>query len=263
MASEMIQYVLKRGRAYRCLDCNYVENKSRMMLHYYDKHVLEYQIPFTCVPCVFKTGERKKLDRHLESPNHREKVTLDMESMSTLISQTPRYIKEGEDIEKLSKEDSARHWMGVSQVAGEKVGESPSQVEDIRGQLLCTEPMVLTPPQSQEEGSSVPRREFEERGTQTEQVPREEDKLEKKLDGLRAEVAEALTGLFQYMEQLKTLNNEQSDLITRLNTKLDQAETREREARGKEREDRGRRNERDRRTVRSRSRGHEKSRDRH
>ena len=211
MASEMIQFVLKRGRAYRCLDCNFVENKSRMMLHYYDKHVLEYQIPFTCVTCVFKTGERKRLDRHLESPNHREKVALDMESMSTLISQTPRYIKEGEDIEKLSKEDSAMHWMGVSQVTGEKVGESPSQVEDIRGQLLCTEPMVLTPPQSQEEGSSVARREFEERETQTKQVPGIVDRMEEKLDGLRTEVAEALTSVFQYMEQLKTINNQQSE----------------------------------------------------
>ena len=83
------------------------------------------------------------------------------------------------------------------------------------------------------------------------------------LDGLRAEVTEALTSVFQYMEQLKTPNNEQSELITRLNTKLDQAETREREARGKEREDRERRNERDRRTDRDRSRGHERSRDRH
>ena len=242
MASDMIQYVLKRGRAYRCLDCNYIENKSRMMLHYYDKHVLDYQIPFTCMPCVFKTGERKKLDRHLESPNHREKVALDMESMSTLISQSPHYIKEGEDIKKLSKEDSAKHWMGVSQVTGKKAGESPSQVEDIRGQLLCTEPMVLTLPQSQEEGSSVARRKFEERETQTEQVPRKEDKMEEKLDSLRAEVAEALTSVFQYMEQLKTINNQQSELITRLNNKLDQAETREREAREKEREDQGRRN---------------------
>ena len=87
--------------------------------------------------------------------------------------------------------------------------------------------------------------------------------MEVKLDGLRAEVAEALTSVFQYMEQLKTINNQQSELITRLNAKLDQAETREREAREKGREDRERRNERDRRMVRDRSRGHEKSRDRH
>ena len=64
----------------------------------------------------------------------------------------PWYIKEVEDIEKLSKGDSAKHWMGVSQVTGsEKAGESP-QVEDIRGQLLRTKPMMLTPPQGQEEG---------------------------------------------------------------------------------------------------------------
>ena len=68
--------------------------------------------------------------------------------------------------------------MGVSQVRGEKAGESP-RVEDIRGQLICTEPMVLTPPQSQEEGSSVARKEFKERETQTEQGPGREDRIEK------------------------------------------------------------------------------------
>lgn len=268
MASEMIQYVLKRGRAYRCLNCNYIENKSRMMLHFYDKHVLEYQIPFTCVPCVFKTGERKKLDRHLESPNHRQKVDLDMEGMTTLISQTPRHIKEGEDIEKLSKEDSARHWMGVSQVTGgENAGESPSQVEDIRGQLLRTEPMVLTPPQSQEEGISAKRKEFVESETQTERVPGKEERIEKKLDELKSEVAEALTNMFQYIDQLKTINNQQSELITRLNAKLDRVDERE-EARARDREDRQRRSrehergERDRRVVRDRSRGRERSRER-
>ena len=147
MASEMLQFVVKRGRAYRCDPCAYVENKSRTTLHFYNRHVLEHEIPYACVQCEFKTGDRKKLDRHLESPNHREKVDIQLEGLSVLVSQTPRFIQEGTDIVKLTKEDSARHWMGVSQVMGDDEAESShSRPEDIRGQLLRTEPMVLTPP---------------------------------------------------------------------------------------------------------------------
>ena len=50
-------------------------------LHFYNHHVPDYQIPYACVPCAFKTGIRKKPDRHLESPNHREKVYLQGESV--------------------------------------------------------------------------------------------------------------------------------------------------------------------------------------
>ena len=115
--------------------------------------MLEHEIPYGCVQCEFKTGDRKKPDRHLESPNHREKVDLQLESLSVLVSQTPRFIQEGTDIMRLSKEDSARHWMGVSQVMGyDGAEDSPSRPEDIRGQLLRTEPMVLTLPEPGEGG---------------------------------------------------------------------------------------------------------------
>ena len=69
--------------------------------------------------------------------------------------------------------------------------------------------------------------ETEEKEVQTEQVPGKEDRMEEKLDGLKAEVAEALTRVFQYMEQLKTINLSQEQLILRLNAKLDKAEERE------------------------------------
>ena len=58
-------------------------------------------------------------------------------------------------------------------------------------------------------------------------MPGKEDRIEKKLDELKSEVAEALTNMFQYIDQLKTINNQQSELITRLNNKLDKAEERE------------------------------------
>ena len=90
--------------------------------------------------------------------------------------------------------------------------------------------------------------------------------MEEKQDGLKVEVAEALTSVFQYMKQLKTINLSQKQLILRLNTMLDQAETRE-EARGRDLEDRQRRSrdhemgERHRRVVRDRSRGRDRSRE--
>ena len=105
--------------------------------------------------------------------------------------------------------------------------------------------------------------ETEEKEVQTEQVPGKEDRMEEKLDGLKAE---ALTSVFQYMEQLKTINLSQEQLILRLNAKLDKAEERE-EARGRDREYRQRRSrdhgsrDRDSRVVRDRSRGRDRSRE--
>ena len=50
-----------------------------------------------------------------------------------------------QDLVKLSKEDSARHWMGVSQVVETQVGDTSAEEEDIMSQLLRTEQMQLTP----------------------------------------------------------------------------------------------------------------------
>ena len=138
MATGMIEFVMKRGRAYHCTPYGYIENKSRAELHFYNHHVPDYQIPYACVPCEFKKGIRRKLDRHLEYANHRENVDLQVESVSTLISQTPHYIVMEQDLVKLSKEDSAGHWMGVFQVLETQVGDTSGEEEDIRSQLLRT-----------------------------------------------------------------------------------------------------------------------------
>ena len=118
--------MLTRGRTYRCVPCGYVENKSRAELHFYTKHVMDHEIHFACVPCDFKTGDRKKLDRHLESPNQKEKVDPVVESLGTLISATPRFIEHGKDLMRLTKEDSARHWMGVSTVMNTDSDATPA-----------------------------------------------------------------------------------------------------------------------------------------
>ena len=105
-------------------------------------------------------------------------------------------------------------------VGGDGAEESPSREEDIRPQLLRTEPMVLTPPQSQEKVSEVARLEMVDKEVQTEQVPGKEDRVEGKLDSLKAEVAEALTSVFQYMEQLKSINLSQETANTALEHKV-------------------------------------------
>ena len=48
--------------------------------------------------CDFKTGDKKKLDRHLESPGHLEKLESGLEGLEVINSPTPR-----KDIVKLSK----------------------------------------------------------------------------------------------------------------------------------------------------------------
>ena len=59
MAIVMIELVLKSGRAYRCVPCGYIENRSRAEIHIYKRHMLEHEILFACVSTDFKTGERR------------------------------------------------------------------------------------------------------------------------------------------------------------------------------------------------------------
>ena len=142
MATGQLQYILSRGRAYRCIPCGYVENKSRTEVHFYSQHVVDSDIPYVCVTCDFKTGDKKKLERHVESPADLEKVESGLDGLEIINSATPRFIEIGKDIVKLSREDSARHWTRVS-VTG--AGKDEDIVEDLRPQLLGEESMDLTP----------------------------------------------------------------------------------------------------------------------
>ena len=74
METGQLQYILARGRAYRCIPCGNVENKSRTEVHFNSQHVVDSDISYLCVPCDFTTGDKKKLERHVESPVHLEKV---------------------------------------------------------------------------------------------------------------------------------------------------------------------------------------------
>ena len=252
--------VLTRGRAYRCVPCGNVENKSRAELHFYTKHVIDHEIPFACVPCDFKTGDRKKLDKHLESPNHKENVGPVVESLGTLISATPKFKEHGKDLMRLTKKDSARHWMEVSTVMDTDNDETPArEVEDIRGQLLRVEPMVLAPPQ----GAVICNRKPEtlSTGVQTDSVAQDPtviERMEKTMNTMNKDVIETLSQVYKYIETLRVMNVRQ-EMLKRLEGKLDKGEEREKEDRDRRRREERERGDRDRR-VRDRRHGREKAR---
>ena len=59
-------------------------------------------------------------------------------------SKSPKFIVDSEDVVRLSKEQSAKHWLSV---AGEgAIEETASDVEDIRGQILPDESMTIPSP---------------------------------------------------------------------------------------------------------------------
>ena len=94
MATGQLQYILARGRAYRCIPCGNVENKSRTEVHFNSQHVVDSDIPYLCVPCDFTTGDKKKLETHVESPVHLE-VESWLDRLEIINSATPRYIEIG------------------------------------------------------------------------------------------------------------------------------------------------------------------------
>ena len=245
MASGQLSYVLSRGRAYRCVSCGYVEGKSRAELHFYTQHVVDSEIPFTCVPCDFKTGSKKKLDTHLESPGHREKLGTGLDGLEVINSQTPRYIEVGRDIVRMSRDDSARHWIGVSRTEGLQDGDV---LEDLRPQLLGQgEEMVLTPKRVE---LKVPEKTLTHRETQTE--PMSLDRIEEKIESLKGDMTNCITHMYTYMEQLKELNGLQEVVIQKVEERLDKLQRDDK--RGEDRDRRRREVPRERRRERSRSR---------
>ena len=240
MATGQLQYILSRGRAYRCIPCGYIENKSWTEVHFYNQHVVDSDIPFVCVTCDYKTGDKKKLERHVESPAHLEKVESGLDGLEIITSASPRYIEVGKDIVKLSREDSARHWTRVS-VMGE--GKDQDIVEDLRPQLLSSEDMVLTPKRVVLEEV---KKTLVNRSVQTD--PMSLDQLEGKVDSLKGDMVNCMSSMFQYMEQLKELNGLQEGVIKKLEERLDRMK------KDDDRDRRRREEHHDRRRDRSRSR---------
>lgn len=277
MANKMLNIVLPRGRAYRCVPCGYVENKSRMEKHFYSTHVPEHQVPYVCKPCEFKTGDVGKFERHQLSPNHLEKVPASdvlLQAAAYQISSVPRTMVVGEDVLKLSRDESSQHWLSAAcqPVQGD---ELPTVVEDLRVQLLTTnEPLVVTPPQIQDP-VEVPQESREvpvtisqvitvEKGTNTDKVSEADINILIQMDEniriMNNNMSETLKQAYSYIETVSEMNKRQEAMILKLEKKLDECEARER----REREERSREAERDRRVREERSRWREnwRSRDR-
>ena len=93
----MIELVKKRGRAYHCSPCGYVENKHLAEAHFYKKHVAEFEMPFMCVTCDFRGEDAAQFQRYKESPGHSL-----MTEMVVQHSQAPMFIVHGEDFVRLT-----------------------------------------------------------------------------------------------------------------------------------------------------------------
>ena len=195
MASRMIELVKKRGRAYRCVPCGYIDSKHCAEAHFYKKHVAEYEVLFMCVACDFRGGEATKFQRHQESPGHLEKTDPLTSEIAIQHSKSPKLILYGEDVIRLSKEELAKHWLSV---AGDGANEeTSSDVEDIREQILPDESMNIPSPAGDNE-----------------QIKRIQDTTEKVDAGTHTECTkldDIATTVIKTHEEVRSMNSQMVD----------------------------------------------------
>ena len=111
--------------AYRCLLFGFTSRKCRIEEH-------------QCIVCQFRTGDNSR--------SMSDTRTLPLTPGKYIQCQTWWHFM-GQDVVKLSKEDSAEHWLSVGQVTDEE----DIRYEDIRQQLLRHELMTLAPPRAEPE----------------------------------------------------------------------------------------------------------------
>ena len=145
----MTEIAKNRGRAYRCSPCGYTSRKCRIEEHFLRKHVTEHQGSFMCMVCEFRMGDNTKFVRHQESMGHIARVDPVQNLIALQESSAPRFMIVGQEVVKLSKEESAEHWTEVGWSLVEDGDAKEEEVEDLRIQLLTHEPLRLTPPQLQ------------------------------------------------------------------------------------------------------------------
>lgn len=235
MANKMINVVLSRGRAYKCVPCAYVENKSRMEKHFYTSHVAEYQVPYMCKPCEYRTGDAGKFARHQQSPSHLEKVPptdVLLEATAYQVSSVPKTMVVGEDVLRLSREESSQHWLSTA------AEETAPVVEDLRVQLLTSEPMCVTPPQEPLASGENPTEQVTQNtdvGVNTDAVTPEGYELIKQMNSQLVVISEYMSKtfgqLYEYIEKVSAMNTRQEAMIQRLEGRLNESEERERRLR--------------------------------
>ncbi|KAL4225260.1 hypothetical protein ACF0H5_015948 [Mactra antiquata] len=107
-----------RGRVYRCTKCDvnpYQRERSKVLLHFYRKHVAIDQVPFFCTICKFITTSQLDLEKHVNQksyPAHRAVVNsmlLNNEHVNeedSLCQNLKHYIPTENDIIRLDKDES-------------------------------------------------------------------------------------------------------------------------------------------------------------
>ena len=55
----------KRGRAYICGSCEYINERKRVVNHVYREHIAFHQAPYFCTLCQFRCTTRRELNNHL------------------------------------------------------------------------------------------------------------------------------------------------------------------------------------------------------
>ena len=237
----MIELVKKRGRAYRCVPCGHIESKHRAEAHFYKKHVAEFEVPFMCVACDFRGGDATKFQRHQESPGHLEKMDSLTSEIAIQNSKTPRFLLYGEDVIRLTKEESARHWLSVAGDGGNE--ETSSDVEDIREQILPNEPMNISSPAGDNE--QIKRLQDTtvkvDAGTNTEcnqldEIAATVMKTHEEVKSMNSQMVETLSKIYEFAEKIVQVNIKQEGVIRRLEEKLDSMERRERRVEEAERD---------------------------
>ena len=97
-------------------------------------------MPYMSVVCEFRTGDNTKFVRHQSSPGHQEKVDLVQNLIAFQESSSPRFLVFVQDVTKLSKEDSAEHWLSIGYEWEGNSTPKTDTVEDIRPHYLGMNP---------------------------------------------------------------------------------------------------------------------------
>ena len=148
---------------------------------------------------------------------------------------SPKFILYGEDVIRLSKEESAKHWLSV---AGDGANEeTSSDVEDIREQILPDESMNIPSPAGDNEQIKRIQDTTEkvDAGMNTE-CPQLDDiaatviKTHEEVRSMNSQMVETLSKLYGFAEKLVQVNIKQEGVIQLLEEKLDSMERRVEEA---------------------------------
>ena len=190
-----------------------------------------------------------KFQRHQESPGHLEKMDPLTSEIAIQNSRSPKFILYGEDVIRLTKEESARHWLSV---AGDGANEETlSDVEDIREQILPDEPMNIPSPA----GDNEQIKRIQDTTVKVDAVTNTECnqlddiaatviKTHEEVKSMNSQMVETLSKAYEFAK-LVQVNIKQEGVIRRLEEKLDSMERRGRRVEEAERDRRIRAEQRD------------------